>query len=68
MKVYASYNKRSGFCYIKEEIPVEILKESFSNRELKEKYLKSKGLCVLDVKNFQIEYPTELEYEEAEEN
>lgn len=67
MRVLACYNTRKGFCYIKDEIPIEILKDSFSNKELKEKYLRYKGLCVLDVKNFSLEYPTEIEYEEDEE-
>lgn len=64
MKVYASYNLKSGFCYIKDEIPEEILKTSYSNREVKEKYLRHVGRCIVDIKNFELLYPTEIGYEE----
>lgn len=66
MRVLACYNKRKGFCYIKDEIPEEILRNSFSNRELKENYLRHVGLCVLDIKNFALEFPVEMEFEEEE--
>lgn len=66
MKVYCSYNRRQGFCFVKDEIPEEILKTSYSNRELKEKYLKHVGLCIMDVKNFLIEYPTEIGEDEED--
>lgn len=61
MKVYAVYNRRQGYVFCKDEIPEEILKTSYSNREVKEKYLKHVGLCIMDVKNFQLEYPPELQ-------
>lgn len=64
MKVQASYQLRKGYCMIIDEVPEEILRNSYSNREVKEQYLRHIGRCIADIKNFQLIYPTELEYEE----
>ena len=64
MKVYARYNTREGYCLIIDEVPEEILKNSYSHREVKEKYLRHRDLCIMDVKNFHLVFPTELECEE----
>lgn len=60
MKVYANYSMRRGFCFIKDEIPEEILKRCQSWRQVKEEYLKLKELCVMDIKNWSLDLPTDM--------
>lgn len=64
MKVLAQYNLRKGFCLIVDDIPEDCQKGCGSWDEVKQNYLKSKGLCINEIKNFVFQFPPDGDYEE----
>lgn len=64
MKVLVQYSLRKGFTFIVDEVSEDILKSCQSWRQVKEEYLKSKGLSIMDIRNWELQIPTDMQDEE----